>query len=214
MTRSAAELREEYMRTGLSLRQAAANPIEQFRLWFEQAKAVGLYQPRAMALATVNALGRPSARMLLLAGFDERGFAFTTGERSPKAQDLRRQPWAALVFHWAELQRQVRAEGQVEALDEAETDAFFKQRARASQMAAWAARQSEVIASRAVLEQRLLQLLDEPERTPVQRPPDYGGFRLKPALMEFWQARSDHLNDRVRYRSAEDGSWIIELLAP
>ena len=211
---SLAELRDEGMRAGLSLRQAPANPLELFRAWFEQAKTAGVTQPRAMTLATVNALGRPTARMLVLAGYDARGFAFITDGSSPKAQDLRQQPWAALVFHWADLERQVRVEGQVVALEAAETDAFFHQRARESQLAAWAARQSQVIEDRAVLEERLLQLLAAHERAPVERPPAYIGFRVKPSMLEFWQARHDHLNDRVRYRRAEDGSWITELLAP
>jgi len=129
-------------------------------------------------------------------------------------QDLQRQPWAALVFHWAELERQVRVEGPVEPLAEAETEAYFQRRARESQLATWASRQSEVIADRAALEERLLQVLAEHEQRPVERPPYYIGFLLKPVLVEFWQARTDHLNDRVRYTRAEDGSWIIELLAP
>jgi pyridoxamine 5'-phosphate oxidase len=208
------ELRDEALRAGFSLRDAAASPVEQFRAWFEQAKAAGLYQPRAMAMATVNALGRPAARMLVLAGYDERGFDFTTDGRSPKAQDLSRQPWAALVFHWAELDRQVRVEGVVEALEDVLTDAYFHQRARESQLAALASRQSEVIEGRDVLEERLLELLTQYEHTPVERAPYFAGYRLRPEVMEFWQTRRDHLNDRVRYRKAEDGSWIIELLAP
>lgn len=212
-----AELRDAYMRTGLGLRQAAPRPMEQFRVWFDEAQAAGLFQPQAMTLATVNAMGRPTARSLWLAGHDARGFVFTTIAGSPKVQDLRRQPWAALVFYWAELERQVRAEGPVEPMPEAETDASFQQRSRESQLAAWASRQSEVIVDRAVIEERLLQVLaehDEHERRPIERPPDYIGFRLAPVMVEFWQARTDSLNDRVRYRQADDGSWITELLAP
>ena len=208
------ELREHAMRAGLGLRDAAANPVEQFRAWFQQAGDAGLYQPRAMALATVNELGRPTARMLVLAGFDEHGFDFTTDGGSPKAGDMRARPWAALVFYWAELERQVRLEGEIERLDGATTDAYFKKRARESQLSTWVARQSEVIDGRDVLEERLLQLLAEHERKPVSRPPYYAGYRVRPSMFEFWQARADHLNDRVRYRRAEDGSWIIELLAP
>jgi pyridoxamine 5'-phosphate oxidase len=208
------EQRAEKMRIGFGLRQAAANPLEQFRLWFEEAQAAGLFQPQAMALATVNAVGRPTARMLWLSACDARGFAFTTIAGSPKVQDLQRQPWAALVFHWAELERQVRVEGPVEPLAEAETEAYFQRRARESQLATWASRQSEVIADRAALEERLLQVLAEHEQRPVERPPYYIGFLLKPVLVEFWQARLDWLNDRVRYVKAEDSSWVIELLAP
>ena len=207
-------LREEAMRTGLSLRDAPADPMRLFQAWFEQAKAAGASQPRAMAMATVNALGRPSARMLVLAGCDEGGFDFTTDDHSPKALHLARQPWAALVFYWAEMERQVRIEGRVEPLDDAHSDAYFQKRARESQIAAWAARQSEVIADRAVLEERLLQLLADHEHKPVTRPPYYSAHRLRPAMLEFWQARTDHLNDRVRYTLSEDGTWTIELLEP
>lgn len=214
MTPTVDELREQTMRRGLSLRDAPSRPMEQFRAWFEQAREAGLYQPRAMSLATINAPGHPTARMVVMAGFSDSGVDFTTDGRSPKADDLRRQPWAALVFYWAELERQVRMEGTVEALDEAVTDAYFQMRARESRLAAWAARQSEVIKSRDLLEERLLQVLAEHEDKPVTRPPDTIGFRLRPSMVEFWQARSDHLHDRVHYRLAEDKTWIIELLAP
>ena len=208
------ELRDELMRTSFGLREAAADPVQQFRQWFQTAKAAGLYEPRAMALATVRADGQPTARMVVLAGFDERGFDFATDDRSPKAADLQRQPRAALVFHWAELQRQVRVEGTVELLDAAATDAYFYQRARASQFATWLARQSDVLEGREVLEERLLKRLAEYEERPVPRPPYYVAYRVRPAVIEFWQARSDHINDRVRYHCAEDGAWIIDLLAP
>jgi len=211
---SLSELREEAMRTGLSLRQAAAHPMDQFRAWFEQARAAGLYAPRAMSLATVNAQGRPTARMVVLAGFGERGFDFTTDGRSPKAEDLRRSAYAALVFHWAELERQVRVEGTVEALPASEVEPYFQKRSRGSQLAAWASHQSEVIPGRDILEERLLQILTEHEGRPIDMPPYYAGYRVRPAMLEFWQARSDQLNDRVRYRLAEDGAWITELLAP
>ncbi len=214
MTPSLDELRAEAMRAGLSLRDAPSHPMQQFHAWFEQARAAGLYQPRAVSLATVNALGRPSARMVILAGFGDSGFDFTTDQRSPKALDLQRQPWAALVFYWAELERQVRVEGKVAGLAEATTDAYFQMRSRESRLATWASRQSEVIAGRDVLEERLLRMMAEHEHAPVTRPADTVGFRLQPSLVEFWQARSDRLHDRVRYRQAEDETWIIELLSP
>jgi pyridoxamine 5'-phosphate oxidase len=214
MTPSVDELRAEAMRAGLSLHDAPSYPMQQFRAWFEQARAAGLYQPRAMSLATVNARGRPSARMVILAGFGDSGFDFTTDRRSPKALDLQRQPWAALVFYWAELERQVRVEGKVAGLAEATTDAYFQVRSRESRLATWASRQSEVIAGRDVLEEQLLRVMAEHEHAPVARPPDTFGFRLQPSLVEFWQARSDRLHDRVRYRRAEDETWIIELLSP
>ena len=208
------ELREQAMATGLSLREAAASPVEQFQAWLDQARAAGLYQPRGMTLATVNALGRPTARMVVLAAFDEQGFDFATDARSPKIEDLRHQPWAALVFHWAEMERQVRIEGEVELLDDAAGDAYFYKRARESQLASWVARQSEVIDNRGLLEDQLLTLLAKHEHQPVSRPPHYLAYRVKPSLVEFWQARSDHLHDRVRYRPGEGQSWITERLAP
>jgi pyridoxamine 5'-phosphate oxidase len=167
-----------------------------------------------MTLATMTAEGRPAVRVVVLAGFDARGFDFTTDGRSPKAGELRRQPWAALAFLWPELERQVRVEGPVETLAEAEADAYFHKRARESQLAAWLAPQSQVVASRAVLEEGLLQVLARYDGRPVPRPPEYTGYRVAPATLEFWQARSDHIHDRLRYRRAPDGAWIIELLAP
>ena len=199
---------------GLSPREAAANPMAQFRLWFGQAQAAGARQPRAMTLATVTAQGRPTARMVVLAGYDEHGFDFATDSRSPKIADTLHQPWVALVFYWAELDRQVRIEGELTVLDEAAADAYFHKRARESQIATWVGRQSEVVPDRAVLEEQFLALLTGRERQPISRPPTYLAYRVQPALVEFWQARSDQLHDRVRYTLAEPGAWTIERLAP
>ena len=199
---------------GLSEREAAASPVAQFRLWFEQTRAAGVRQPRAMTLATVNALGRPTARMVVLAGYDERGFDFATDSRSPKIADTLRQPWVALVFYWAELDQQVRIEGELTALDEATADVYFHKRARDSQIATWVGRQSEVVPDRAGLEEQFLALLTGRERQPISRPPTYLAYRVRPAQFEFWQARSDQLHDRVRYTLAEPGAWTIERLSP
>ena len=199
---------------GLSPRDAAASPVAQFRLWFEQTRLAGVREPRAMTLATVNALGRPTARMVVLAGYDERGFDFATDSRSPKIADTQRQPWVALVFHWAELDRQVRIEGEVSQLDVATADLYFHKRARESQIAAWVGQQSEVVPDRAVLEEQFLALLTSRERLPISRPPTYLAYRVRPVMFEFWQARSDQLHDRVRYTLAEPGAWTIERLAP
>jgi pyridoxamine 5'-phosphate oxidase len=214
MTPSLDELRADAMRVGLTLRDAPSHPLAQFQAWFEQARTAGLYQPRAMTLATVNAQGRPTARMVVLTGASNAGFDFTTDGRSPKALDLQRQPWAALVFYWAELQRQVRVEGQVVTLPVSITETYFQRRARESRLAAWASRQSEVIAGRDVLEERLLPVLARYEQGLIPRPPDTAGFQLQPMLVEFWQGRLDSLHDRVRYRLAGDQTWIIDLLAP
>jgi pyridoxamine 5'-phosphate oxidase len=152
--------------------------------------------------------------MLVLAGFDEHGFDFATDDRSPKIEDARRQPWVALVFYWAELDRQVRIEGELAPLDEAAAEQYFHRRARAAQLAAWVGQQSAVVAERPILEEQLLRLLAEQEHQAVGRPPSYRAYRVAPTRVEFWQLRSDQLHDRVRYRQAEPGAWIIERLAP
>ena len=206
--------REKTLRAGLSPRDAAVSPVAQFRLWFEQTRAAGVRQPRAMTLATVNALGRPTARMVVLAGFDERGFDFATDSRSPKIADTQRQPWVALVFHWPELDQQVRIEGEMMLLDGATADLYFHKRTRESQIATWVGRQSEVVPGRAVLEEQFLELLTGSERQPIRRPSTYLAYRVRPAMVEFWQARSDQLHDRVRYTLVEPGAWTIERLAP
>ena len=214
MTRSADELRERAMRRGVELRDATAEPVSLFQAWFEQTKPAGVRQPRAMTLATVNALGRPAARMVVLAGFDQHGFDFATDARSPKIEDGQRQPAVALVFFWAELERQVRIEGQLEPLDEATSDRYFQMRARQSRLATWLARQSDIIEGRDTLEERLLRLLADYDHQPIPRPPYYLAYRVRPALVEFWQARSDYINDRLRYVRRADDSWTIERLAP
>ncbi len=214
MTPSQDKLRQQAMDTGLSLRDAPATPVELFRTWFEQAKAAGAAEPRAMALATVNTLGRPTARMVVLAGFDTTGFDFATDARSPKIQDAQRQPWVALVFYWAELQRQVRVEGRLELLDEAAADRYFYMRARESQLSTWLARQTDLIEGRDTLEESLLQRLEDYQGKPIPRPPYYLAYHVPPSMVEFWQARSDHINDRLRYTQPEPGAWQIELLAP
>jgi pyridoxamine 5'-phosphate oxidase len=152
--------------------------------------------------------------MILLAGFDTRGFAFCTDARSPKAAGLARVPFAALVFHWAELERQVRAEGEVEPIPAAEADAYFALRAPAAQVAARLGPQSSPVASRAVLEQALLHQLDALPAAPLPRPDHYIGFRLRPTLVEFWQGRTDRLHDRVRYTLQPDRAWRLDRLAP
>jgi pyridoxamine 5'-phosphate oxidase len=209
-----AALRAAYMSLGLDPAHAAREPLDQFAAWFAEAQSAGLYATRAMTLATVNPAGQPSARMILLAGFDARGFAFCTDDRSPKARDLARQPHAALVFHWAELERQVRAEGRVEPVPDDEADLYFAHRAWAAQVAAWAGEQSAVIPTRAGLEQALLDHMTRHAHGPVPRPPHYLGFRLRPSVVEFWQGRTDRLHDRVRYTQQHGAGWLIERLAP
>lgn len=206
--------RDAYRQRGLSRRDLAPDPFEQFRRWFAEAEEVEPPEPNAMTLATATRDGRPSARMVLLKGVDERGFVFYTNYESRKGRELAENPWAALVFWWPHMARQVRVEGRVEKVSEAESDAYFRTRPRGSQIGAWASRQSTVIASRAELEARYRQYEAEFEGREVPRPPYWGGYRLVPEVFEFWQGRLNRLHDRFRYRKQPDGSWVIERLAP
>lgn len=190
------------------------DPFRQFDAWMCDARASFPYDPTAMTLATVGEDGRPSARVVLLKGFDERGFVFFTNYESRKGVELRERPWAALVFHWADRARQVRVEGRVEPATEGESDAYFATRPRGSQLGAAASPQSRVVAGREALDARLSQVSLENEGRPVPRPPHWGGFRVAPMSIEFWQSQTDRMHDRLRYRRSEGGVWLIERLAP
>ena len=208
-------LRASLMSTGLDPAQAARDPMTQFAAWLNEAQSAGLYATRAMTVATVNALGRPMARMVLLAGHDTRGFAFCTDDRSPKAAGLALSPFAALVFHWAELERQVRAEGDVEPIPADEANQYFAARAPAAQVAAHLGPQSAPVPGRAALEQALLDQLNALPAGHIPRPAHYVGYRLRPTVVEFWQGRTDRLHDRVRYTLQPDtNSWRLDRLAP
>jgi pyridoxamine 5'-phosphate oxidase len=207
------DLRKDYAQRGLLESDVLADPIAQFRVWFDQALAAGLDEPNAMTLATCTPDGRPSARIVLLKGLDERGFAFYTNYDGRKAQEIAANPRAALVFYWAELERQVRVEGSVERTSAAESDAYFESRPRGSRFGAWTSEQSRVVESRAVLEARMAALEAEYADGPVPRPPFWGGFRVRPEVVEFWQGRSNRLHDRLRYRP-DGGAWVIERLSP
>lgn len=209
-----ADLRKDYTLEGLSEKEAHPNPFEQFKIWFEQALAAKLPEPNAMTLATATSDGKPSARMVLLKDYDERGFVFYTNYESHKGQQLVENPWGALVFWWAQLERQVRVEGQVQKLSSAESDAYFYSRPQESQLGAWASEQSQVIDSREVLEQRLQQLKEEYEHQQITRPPHWGGFRVIPTEIEFWQGRPSRLHDRLLYRLLEEGIWQRQRLSP
>jgi len=217
MSPSVAELRRTYTRAGLAEADAAADPMLQFHTWFEQALAAELPEPNAMTLATVDAAGRPSARIVLLKGYgaaDGGGFSFYTNYTSRKGRDLATNPQAALVFWWAELERQVRIAGRCERLAPPESDAYFHSRPRASQLGAWASPQSQAIASRQVLDANFALLQEQyAEDETIPRPPHWGGFRLLPDEFEFWQGRPSRLHDRLRYRWREE-RWQCERLAP
>ena len=208
-----ARLRKEYTRAGLKESEADPNPIEQFRRWFDEVLAANLHEPNAMTLATATPDGRPSARVVLLKGFDERGFVFYTNYEGRKAHELEANPRCALVFYWGELERQVRIEGRVRRVAERESDAYFVVRPRGSQLGAWASEQSRPIRDREALERRLRELEAEYEGSPVPRPPFWGGYRVEPEKMEFWQGRENRLHDRLRYSRTADG-WKIERLQP
>jgi len=209
-----AELRQEYSQQGLQESEVDRDPIIQFERWFNQALEAQLQEPNAMTLATVTTEGRPAARVVLLKGFDHRGFVFYTNYTSRKGQELAQTPFAALVFWWVDLERQVRIEGAVEKVAAQESDAYFHSRPRGSRLGAWASDQSQVVADRAALEERLRTLEEKYRDQEIPRPPHWGGYRLIPSVIEFWQGRPNRLHDRLRYSRQEDNHWLIERLAP
>lgn len=193
--------------------QVAADPVAQFAQWYERAQAAVKPLPDAAALATATRVGNPSVRMVLLKGYDARGFVFYTSYRSRKARELARNPRATLLFYWGEIERQVRIDGFVAKLMGRESDEYFATRPRGSQLAAWASPQSAVLAGRGPLEHRFAAFARKyPDAVP--RPPHWGGYRLVPEAFEFWQGREDRLHDRLLYRRARGGRWRIERLAP
>jgi pyridoxamine 5'-phosphate oxidase len=207
-----ADLRKSYERDELDETASAADPLQQFGTWLEQALSAQLPEPNAMTLATVGPDGRPSTRVVLIKGCDERGIVWYTNYASRKGRELAAQPFAALQFHWVELERVVRIEGRVEKAGADESDAYYASRPLDSRLGAWASPQSEVIGSRAVLvaaaaKAALTHGLHPP------RPPHWGGYRLVPDRWEFWQGRKSRLHDRLRYR-LDGGAWVRERLAP
>lgn len=213
---SLADLRKNYSLGSLDASDVDPDPIRQFQTWFSQALDAKLPEPNAMTVATVDAEGRPAARILLIKGVDERGFVFFTNYDSRKGRELAANPHAALLFHWIELERQVRIEGRVEKTSDAESDAYFQSRPLGSRIGAWASEQSAVIGSRAELEAREREISARYGEQPP-RPPHWGGYRLVPGAIEFWQGRPSRLHDRIRYTrdSVHDGAaWRIERLAP
>lgn len=214
MTSHVANLRRNYTRAGLNESETDPNPLIQFQTWFDQALNAELPEPNAMTLATADSQGRPSARIVLLKGLDDTGFVFYTNYKSYKAKQLAENPAAALVFWWAELERQIRIEGTVEKVSPAESEEYFASRPFGSQLGAWASPQSRVIESRRVLEEKSWELEQKYANQEIPKPPHWGGYRLLPTEIEFWQGRPNRLHDRLRYRQQEDGSWLRERLAP
>ncbi|MBI3153820.1 MAG: pyridoxamine 5'-phosphate oxidase [Burkholderiales bacterium] len=214
-----AALRKSYERDALDERAADPDPLRQFQHWMQQALSAQLPEPTAMTVATVGADGRPSTRVVLVKGVDSRGLVWYTNYGSRKGRELAGNPFAALQFHWVELERVVRIEGRVERCSEAESDAYFASRPLDSRIGAWASPQSEVIASRAVLVANAAKASARFALNPP-RPPHWGGFRLVPERWEFWQGRKSRLHDRLRYRQPAEGDrpgvagWVMERLAP
>ncbi len=213
MARNVADLRKEYTRAGLTESDMDPEPVEQFRRWFEEALAAGLHEPNAMIVATASPDGLPSARVVLLKGFDDRGFVFYTNYEGRKGRELEENPRAALLFYWGELERQVRIEGTASRVSEEESDAYYAGRPRGSRLGALASEQSRVVGSREVLEGRIRTLEAEYEGRDVPRPAFWGGYRVEPEAVEFWQGRENRLHDRLVYRRGEVG-WKMERLQP
>ena len=214
MIKNVADLRQEYTAATLDIADTAENPIDQFARWFEEALQAEVKEPNAFTLATINAAGRPRARVVLLKGFDQDGFVFYTNYGSAKAAELLAQPYAAMNFFWYDLERQVRIEGKIEKVSTETSREYFQSRPKTSQIGAWASPQSKVITDRAVLDaemERLSQQYASEEVLPL--PPHWGGYLIRPDLIEFWQGRRSRLHDRVQYR-LEHGQWVKELLAP
>lgn len=206
-------LRKEYSRARFDESDAAPDPVEQFRHWFDEAVKAELPEPNAMTLATANRAGVPTARIVLIKAFDAHGFVFFTNYASRKGREMAENPRGCLLFHWVELERQVRIEGTIEKVAEAESDAYFRERPLGSRHGAWASTQSAVIPGREVLEQKVVQIAREMGEDPP-RPPHWGGYRLKPTLFEFWQGRPSRLHDRLQYTPAHGGGWKVERLSP
>ena len=217
MSRDLSNLRESYQRAGLRRATLSADPVHQFEIWWDEWAATEPYDMAACVLATADGSGRPAARFVLLRGVDADGFVIYTNQRSAKAHDIEANPQASLVFGWLELARQVRVEGPVAKVDDATADAYWAERPRAHQLGAWASEQSTPVASRAELDAKLAEVEARfgtgDDDAPVPRPPHWGGYRIAPERIEFWQGQPGRLHDRFEYRRAE-GGWALQRLAP
>ncbi|WP_299593810.1 pyridoxamine 5'-phosphate oxidase [uncultured Microbulbifer sp.] len=206
--------RREYLQGGLQRDDLADDPVSQFRAWLEEVVKANISDPSAMCLSTADAGGQPSQRVVLLKGFDERGFVFYTNLKSQKAWDIAANPKVSLLFPWHFLERQVIVRGVAEPLADADADAYFSSRPRDSQIAAWASHQSDAIVSRQVLEESFESFRQKFDGQDVPRPEFWGGYRVEPHAVEFWQGRASRLHDRFVYRALDDGEWQLERLSP
>jgi pyridoxamine 5'-phosphate oxidase len=211
---SISSIRREYMRESLSESDVHSDPFRQFDRWWTEVLKADIDEVNAMTLSTVSAEGFPGSRIVLLKGYDDNGFVWFTNYESRKGQDLAENPRASLLFFWKELERQVRIEGFCERVSSDESDAYFNSRPEGSRIGAWASPQSRPIESREILDLILAAISEKFSDTPIYRPPHWGGYRLKPVAMEFWQGRPSRLHDRIRYDRSNDQGWIITRLAP
>jgi len=207
-------LRSEYAAHGLRRADLHSDPTKQSSAWFAAALAADIRDANAMTLATATPDGRPSARIVLLKGFDERGFVFFTNYLSEKGRQLEANPSAALVFYWVQLERQVRISGVVEQTSREDSAAYFHSRPLGSQLSAWASKQSQVVDARQILDSRLEQMKERYYTGEIPLPPHWGGYRVNPETIEFWQGRPNRLHDRFRYSRQPEGAWKIDRLAP
>jgi pyridoxamine 5'-phosphate oxidase len=210
---SIADIRKEYMRESLSEGDVELDPFLQFTRWWKEAVGSDITEVNAMTLATCNKEGMPSARTVLLKDYDKSGFVFFSNYESRKAKDIYENPQATLLFFWKELERQVRIEGRIEKVDATESDSYFHSRPEGSRIGAWASPQSRVVSSREVIEENVRRYQAAFEQAPILRPPHWGGYRVIPVHIEFWQGRPSRLHDRILY-SLEGGDWMISRLAP
>ncbi len=207
-------LRQDYRNATLSEKEVAGDPTGQFAKWFSEALDAGLYEPNAMTLATVSLDRKPSARILLLKGFDEKGFTFYTNYLSRKGKEIAKNPAGALLFFWAELERQVRIEGTIEKVSKEESERYFNSRPIGSRIGALASPQSQEIPGREILEQKMQELEEKYKDGNIPKPSHWGGYILKPQVVEFWQGGTNRLHDRITYKKSDKKGWKIVRLAP